>query len=586
MAKELKSFGLMQDASIIKIANLQADKEFVRILDLRSVVVPEVKTPLSTEEEFDDSMSGMDFDFDFESNGDTETPSPAPEQPAPPKDPFLPEEIDQQEERKEENTIETAAREMNFADGKLSLNLDISNVAYREMEIPGKPGKKKIYSELKKQFFDEASPAVMSFAYIKRIDDTYVGVSHEGKMELLEKLINLNRTVAKKRYHYSYIQTNEFALINALRFNYSLRADAITAILYIGVDSSRVTLVKGYDLLAELPIINEGANSKDTVKTLFSRLKLESSHLELANIDNYFIAGNGVNNSMLDYIKERQPEARVEYLLPLTLMDLIDYSDRYDETTLAEYIIPIMLAVLAALPKKQGLLRANFLPKQLREQQNFFSINAVGFTFLGLTLFAALISINTLLHLQTENRRIILEKESTQSQIEVSRAQVDSLNVIRQEISTIKQNIARSQLLIGERNQWHFIMEKISDNFSRNRINWLISLTNDQKGIKLTGRATNRLHIIALSRLFPDAAIQHINKDIVRDHTVWDYEIVFGMPDPLETKRLNYLRESRITNKSFNRYYNHTIEEIPNLLDGFVIADTTFIETPDEVSKD
>ncbi|MBW6516346.1 MAG: hypothetical protein K0B81_07015 [Candidatus Cloacimonetes bacterium] len=558
MAKKIRSFGLMQDGSAIKIAYLEADKERLRIVDLQTVRLPEGDVPTTPDGMFDETLTDLDFDFDFETGGDKPSGAESDSQ----QDFGIPKEAEPLQAKSEERTLEKVARELKFENGTVSLNLDISNISYKELKIPEKASKKKVYSEIKKLFFDAESPAVMTFSHLERHDGTVVGVSHEGKMELLENLINLNRTLSKKRYHYSYIQPNEFALINALRFNYNIKPGDVSAIMFIGMDYSRITLVKGYDFLVDLPIINEGYKSKDAIKTIFSRLMLESSHLNLSVVNNYFLAGEGLNDSMLEFIADRQPESRVEYLLPNKLIDMIDYSEIYDDKTLAEYIVPIMLAVTAALPKASSLIRSNFLPRQLREQQNFFSINPAGLVALGLILIVILIGINNILGNQTQNSRIRLEINRTQSQIEVNRVRLDSLNVIRDEIATIETNIARTNLLIGSRNQWHYIMERIANSFHRNRLSWVVSLREERTGFAVSGKTTNRLHIIALSKLFPDAVIRFFTEDPIQEHTVWDYEIFFNMPDPLETKRLNYLRESRITNISMPNRRNEVIEAI------------------------
>lgn len=548
----MRSFGLMQDGTTVKIALLEGDKDHIKIVDLQTVKLPEADETVETQDtSFDTSLSGMDFDFDFP-DGDN-----LGEEPSETKEDSTPLDLTEQPvESPAERTLETIARELDFANGTVSMNLDISNVAYKEASIPKKAGKKKINAELKKLFFDETTPSVMTLTHMQRSDGSYVGIGHEGKMDLLENLIHINRSLSKKRYHYSYIQSNEIPLINAVRFNHSVKTEDISAIIYIGIDSSRVTLLKGYDFYSELPIINEGYLSSDIIKTVHSRVRLEASHLNISKIDNYFIAGDGLNDLMLETITESQNDARVEFLLPLKLSEMTDYSGVYDEQTLAAYIVPIMLAVTAVMTKDTGLIRSNFLPKQLREQQNILSISTEGFAVLGLILIVSLFSINNILRQRTENRAIELEMRQTRAQIDVTRTRLDSLVIIRNEIGRIETNISRSNLLIGNRNQWHFIMERISNMFNRNRISWLNSIQNEQDGFRIIGNTTNRINIIRLSELFPNARVQYINEEKIQDHTIWNFEIVFGMPDPLETKRMNFIRESQFRNYSLPNHHN------------------------------
>ncbi len=554
MANLLRVFGLAQDGTKIRLAHLTADKERIIINDLEKIFLPDTEVPVSPDTALEETLD--DFDFDFDLGSDTSAKSVKKEEEI--KDDDTSYDIFGEEHQKKEpvkevveeetpqmgKNLDDVAAEYGFERGTLALNLDVSNITYKELSLPAKSSKKKIQNSLKKIFYDKESPSVMTFSYVSRQDGSVLGVSHEKKMDLLEHIINVNRAISKKRYHYSLIQTNEFALINAMRFNYDIKPDEITALIYIGHDYSRITLTKGYDFFLDMPIINEGSKSKDAIKTIISRFMLEVSHINISAVHNYFLAGEGLSEKTFELFYDRIPNANVRLLLPLKLMEMNDYSDKWDNFTLAEFIIPIMLAVNAALPKDHSLIKSNFLPKQLREQQNLFSISTEGFMVLGLILITALVGINVVLKQQTDNSRMLLEISKTNSQIQVSKTVMDSIYIIAGQIENIEKNIARSNNLVGSRNQWHFIMEKIAKNFQQNHLSWLLTLRGQSDTFRLTGKTTNRVNIISLSKLFPDAVIHIINEEKIQNNTVWHYEISYTMPNPLETKRINYLRET------------------------------------------
>ncbi|MCB5230447.1 MAG: hypothetical protein WCX83_02685 [Candidatus Cloacimonas sp.] len=561
MAIPTNIFGLMQDGGEIKVAHLVVDKERVVIQNLLKARTAEEESTKSTESLFQDQLSSLDFDFDFDDDV-VISDSTDPESHNEPQIPGQNEEFHLLEE-KQSVSLGDLAQDLNFEQGAISLNLDISNVAYKDLKSSSKASKKKILKEMKQSFYDDENPGVLSFAHFSKSDNSAVGISHEGKMELLENLIGINRSLSKKRYHYSYIQTNEIALINALKLNYSINSEDISAIIYIGLDYSRITLTKGYDFLLDLPIINEGSQSKDVINTVYSRLMLERSHLNLTFIANYFLAGDKLDDSMIEFIYSRQPDSQVNYLNPLRLMEQEDYQEKYSEKTLAEFIVPIMLATIAAFPKESSLIRTNFLPKQLKEQQNLFSISTEGFLVLGLTLIVGLLSINLTLKQREQNSKIKLENTNLKSQIQVTQAVLDSVYVLSAELKQLEDNLNRIKNIVGDKNQWHYILNKISESFNSNRLSWISSIHDEGKGFRVVGRTTNRRNIIVLAELFDGAVIRYVNEDRIQDHTIWNFEIYFDLPEPKKTKQDN----EHVELNSQHTEYDHLFETVSQITD-------------------
>lgn len=550
MAVSNKFFGIYQDGYLVKVAVLTGEKDSLRISHLESIKLTD-----NGEQEYDDSpledaLESLSFGIELGSEPEKE------EEKEEIDDNSLDDALsmtdlsendDEDKISTEQKTLENLANQLGFETGTLSLNLDFNNVVYKDLKISSKAGRRKILSEISKQFYDDGSPSVLTLSYFQRKDGSVVGISHEKNMELLENVILVNRSLSKKRYHYSYIQPNEISLLNALRLNFNVQEDDISAIINISNDHTQVLLTKGYDFLADLPVINEGAKSKDIIRTVISRIMLERSHLEIGTINNYFIAGEGAEERMLASIKKREAKAEAALLIPNKLCERTDYSGIYGDQTLAEYIIPITMAMVAALPKAQGLIRANFLPKQLKEQQNIFSISTLGLVTLGVILISGLFGIQTIFRQQTANSGVMLDNSRISSQISVSRTRLDSLYAISTQISEIEKNIARSQQLLGEKNQWHFIIEQISNTFRASHLSWLTSMKSEPNGFRVTGQTNNRYNIIELSKLFPGSIIHYITEDEIENNTVWSFQISFKYPDPLETKRINYQRETGTT---------------------------------------
>ncbi len=541
MGKMIKSFGLFQDILQVKIATIVSEKDNVTIADLRKSVLPQ---PETSPEAFQEKTGpdNLDFDLDLDDTGILDETNKELDTFA---DFETPEEHKKSQADKDRKALMDTATELEFETGTLSLNLDLTKVIYKDVDVPRKASKKKIFTETKKQFYEGNPPGMFSLSYLKREDNSYIGVSHEGNMELLEQIISINRMLSKKRYHYSFVQPNEIALINALRFNYEINHQDISAIIHISKDYTQVTLTQGYNLLTDLPLINEGHEASDLINTVISRIMLERSHIGVTSIQNYFICGEGLKDAMIEFIKERAPEANVEFMIPKRIYDQNNNLKKYDDKTLAEYIIPIMLSLVASnIPGTSHLIKVNFLPKQLKEQQNIFSINYLGFTVLGLLLISGLISINMYIENMTVISSTNIEISNIRKQLTIAQSRLENVYAMSDQIEKLERNLERTNRYLGNKNQWHYILEEISRTLRSNPLSWLTSLRNDENGFRVAGITNNRRNIVRLSEIFPQAVVYQTTKNEIEGQQVWNFEISFKYPDAFETRRRDRIRES------------------------------------------
>ncbi|MDD3051320.1 MAG: tetratricopeptide repeat protein [Candidatus Cloacimonetes bacterium] len=542
MEKSKIYFGIFQDGFGIKVAVLAQEQEDLKLLKLVKKNLPVKSDQASGFEGFDqDLMDNFSFgdsatssnDFGLEENNPTsefEMIAPTTKKSSEPESVL--------------SVLSELARELGFTSGSLAINLDLSNVTYKKFEKPPKSDRKKLMAKISKEFYEKGSSSMATFSFIEGTDESSVtAIGHEGRMELLENLMMVSNNVLKKKFTYKLIQPNEIVLMNTLRYNYDLGEDQVSAIIYIGLDHSRITLMKGPDFLMELPIINEGFDADDIIKTIYSRFMLERSHLEIPSLDNIFLAGENINSDIIQFIKERELDANVELLLPKNVFNDEEYLESFSSNDLTEFIIPIMLAATQKNIKSPLLYPVNFIPKQLLDQQNIFSISIPGFIVLGLVLVTTLFGMY--LHFQEQNKITKLKANNTniKSQISINQTIIDSINSMEQKITELKTSIQRSQVLVADRNQNHFIYEVFSDSFSKHPLTWARSIVTDNEKIELNATTTQRRHILKFSSLFPSGRIGNVVKTEVEGYTAWDFTISYDLPDAIETKRIDLSRE-------------------------------------------
>jgi len=555
MAIYKKAFGVYQDGDELRIATVVLDGDKISLDNL-------YKEHLAGGKRDEEDALRRQFASPFEEaapeyhdgayRGDEYANTPPP----PPKDDdtnveFEELDIDEsygqaptQETSHTQDTLTTAALAVQMAGGLVCANLDVSNVAYRRVSLPPKTPEKKIQAEVRKAFFNPDQVTMSAYSWFPSGEqDEVIGIRHEGSMDLLENLVAVNQNSFNSMFDFALVQPNEVALINAVRYNNELFADDITAIFYIGVDFSRVTLMRGDKFLLELPIINEGYSSDNILNTVYSRFLLEKAHHDIPSLNRIFLAGSNLHESTLELLREKEPDANVQFLLPRRLMENVEESAEYSPEELAEYIVPIMLAVAGLQPREKLLYEPNFLPRQIRKQKTF-ALGFSGVLVLAVVITVALMGLQGIFKQRSAMRQLQGDIQELEQRISVNQIVIDQITAMEQEIVQHENNLARVKQLIGDHNTWHYIIEESSNCFILNYLSWSTNLhKEDPTQFRLKGSTTQRTNIVAFSQLFPRGQIEKVMENEIEGYTIWDYEITFGMPDPLQTKQLDYKRE-------------------------------------------
>ncbi len=547
-----KIFGLYLDGDELKVALLSCDKDIITIETL-------FKEKLVGQEEKPDFP---DYAESFSMDGTHEPPPDSFEfTPAANSEDLEFEEFNEfpgESGDATQQALTRVAHAVQFTSAPLVLNLDVSNVSYKKIVISAKTSPRKILDKIKRAYYSPDSVTMSAYSWFYSGDDEIVGIRHQGSMDLLENMVSINQNEFENRFQFAGVQPNEVALINAIRYNHDIFGMDMTAIFYIGNDFSRITLMQGEEFFMELPIINEGYKKDSILNTIYSRFLLEKAHHDIPSLNRIYLAGNGITEETIDFLKEKEPDAIVEMLLPAKILPNPDSPDEYSDRELAEYIIPITLAAMYLQPKSKRFLRSEFLPKQLR-QQKLFSLGLTGIIMLTVILGALLFAISGIVGWKDKNKMLKVQTDNVKSLIQTNHMMIDSLNVIRKRIENYENNISWVKKYIGEDNQWHYILEEISRNFLDHSLSWSTNIHKEEGRFKIEGSTTRRTNIVGFSQMFPFGQIEKVEEKKVEDYTVWDYQILFNMPDPLTTK----ISDSQKPDSYIKRYKKKAAELKP-----------------------
>ncbi|MCD4830109.1 MAG: hypothetical protein K8R90_11835 [Candidatus Cloacimonetes bacterium] len=548
MPKQLKAFGVYQDGDELRIATVLLDGETLLIDSLYKERMAGEKeaAELAMQDQF-----ASPFDEPTQKNGGAEIFDFGESDDKKEDEALEFEELDVMESFDEEpnsgpgqDALANAATAVQMTSGLVCTNMDVSNIKYRRITIPTKTPAKKINSEVHKAFYSPEQQAITACSYFgSNEQDEVIGIRHQGSMDLLENLVMVNQENFNSEFGFCMVQPNEVALMNAIRYNYEIFGSDVIAIFYIGVDFSRITLMQGEHYLLDLPIINEGYGSDNILNTVYSRFLLEKAHHNIPSLDRIYLAGSGLSEETLELLREKEPDASIQYLLPLRLMDQLDTALDYTNEELAEFIIPIMLAVVCLLPREPLLFQSNFLPKQLR-QQKAFALGFGGVIILAAIFAVILLGMNGIIKQRSAIRKIESDIQELAQRIEINMGVIKEIQDMEGLIFEHESNLMRFKHLIGNRNQWHYILEEISGSYLDNYLSWSTNIFREDDGqFRLKGSTTRRQNIVAFSLLFPNGRIDRIVEKEIEGYTVWDYDIAFSMPDQLHTQKLDLKRE-------------------------------------------
>ncbi len=439
--------------------------------------------------------------------------------------------------------IRKLSEQLHFADNDLGVNVEVSNVSYKKLDLPKKMSAKKTLSYIIKELNNDKMLINPSFSFVKVDNRSIMSIVHEGKMDLLENLFTISQIDSKKSFRFQAVIPNEINLINAVRLNYQIGEEDLSAIFYVGNDFSRITLMKGKQFFMALPIIGEGYANPQIITTLYARYLLEKTHFAIPPLNRIFIAGENLSEKMILDLKVREPDITIELLLPMKVLPIDNTLNEYSTTTLAEFIIPVTMAYSVMNLKNPDLLMCNLLPGEVKEQQNVFSFSLSGFLVMILILGTILLGISDRMKIYNKVTQSTMVNTRLKNDLAINKVVIDSIKAMQVETADIQKNISRTKMLIVDKNQWHYILEQLSISFKQNPMSWITNIQKEKSSFRIQGLTTNRKNVLVFSTIFPNGKIEKVNSREIEKFKVYEFSISYSMPDPLETKRLDYLKE-------------------------------------------
>ena len=533
--KEKIAFGIFQDGLTVRIAQLVSTNNIIRIQRLEEILL---SSPLYTKEstELNNGLEPRESEIDIAevSEYDSETFN-LPEI-SEYDDTSGTEEVKKEEVSSGKEDLKNLLDTFPIEKGKIALSTNDEQMSYYQFDsvFAATNLRKKLKSEILSK--EELKSKNYELGYFTNPDKSILAFVHRGKFELLNAFLDINAKISKKRCFYSFIDTNEISLMNLVRNNYDFPPEDYVLILYIDVDYRVGIVMKGKAHIKTFPIIVTESDPEGMRQAIYSKIILEQDVADIPITQHVIIAGKSVPDEEIAFFQEKVSTTTRLELKNIDITGVRD--DKLFPEKIARFAIPISLAWKTLNPKNKNFIHSNLLNSKIIEGQKHFKVAWHGF-LIFIAIFYFTFS-GTVRNQQIREKRVETGRINYNLELELSqnRSLAARINEVTDRITILERSLTKIEELTANKNQWHYILEVLSNSLSNNRISWISYLKSGDKDFQISGFTTRRENLISFSKLFPDCKIAKVSSIEIQGVPIWDFDISFLYPDSISIPKM------------------------------------------------
>jgi len=396
--------------------------------------------------------------------------------------------------------------------------------------------KKKLRDEILSK--EEQKNKNFTFDFIKNKDNSILAFTEADTNDILHALKDINPLISKKRFFYSFIEPIEISLMNLVRNNYDYSPDEHVLIIYIGVDTKFGIVMKGNNFVKNFPLIIPDTDIEHMRQVIYSKIILEQDTSNVNITNNIILAGEMAKDDDVEFFQSRINSGAQISRISLEKLHIPQAKeDVFPPERIADYCIPIALAWKSLESRNKNFYTCNLLPSKIIESQKPFKIAWHGFIILTAIFYVAFSATSKNLNIKKDIIKIRRENSQVELELRKNRAIVVKLQQVKNDIEVLQENLKKVDKLVGNKNQWYYILNVISNSLKNHKISWITSLNSQEKTFKISGFTTRKRNVIPFSNLFPKGIIEKVIENTIQNIGIWQYDITFGYPDPLEVAK-------------------------------------------------
>lgn len=346
---------------------------------------------------------------------------------------------------------------------------------------------------------------------LKTADGATLALTHDQYPPFLTLLQEVNDFLGKKLF-FGTMDSTELAVASLARASEYVRDDKTTAIVYVEDDFTRLIFLQGRELLHISSIINENAASPQILDIIYRRLLYEIDQAKIADLDNVLLAGRCARIFAKKFFAEKFPDAYIAYLHTHALGSLPVEEEKQKER-FSEFAVAIALAWKQLEPKRDLFFPHNFIPRDLRDQQEILKLDRYGYALLAITGLLAFFITFQIIGLRNETRRTSMENKRLKTEIERERTAVNQVLNLEDERMKLHSNLVLADSLAKKHNAFLLFLKKLNTSVQFTGNVWIDEVSKTGEEYSVRGAATSRLNIPVLADRLGGAMLDRVTRE-------------------------------------------------------------------------
>jgi hypothetical protein len=417
------------------------------------------------------------------------------------------------------------------ADYVLSYAISEPSIYYHTLEsnfgLEGKKLKQRIVNELRSVRAVQPLPDAIDYFY--SVEKNLICIVREDGTSMLNVLEDIKPFLGKRLPKISLIEIGDVALMNLARANYTFNTDEITAIIYIGIEFTRLIFMKGTEFFHFAPVLGEGFDSPNIQNTVYSRLLLEQDNMGIPRIDRILLAGDSRRIDFDQFMHQQLPEVDIQYIrtpnldatkLPAEVQELIP-----------EYAIPIATAWKALNENHEEFYKTNLLPESVREGQRAFKLGWHGYLLLVLVFFGSFYFTTRYASFQKEldiKKHTLEQLQDKMNENEKLKAAIGGLE---DQINRFHSALSVYDSLVPGADRWNRTIAQLTKGVEDLGGIWITEVRSAPGGaMTIQGYALYRGRIPRIAALFDNSTLTKVEVQEIRPKTPPVYNFIISVP--------------------------------------------------------
>ncbi len=430
---------------------------------------------------------------------------------------------------------------------KIAFNISPSRVTYQELDthLDYNPNVFKGTLRKKIEEWKKGFNALDNVSVITRKDGTLCNVACETYQPPILDILEQLNTFFKGNLFLTLMDPNDVSLVNLARIGYDFRdPNKYTAIVEIETEFSRIIFMKGEDLLAVSPIINESFNP-DIINIVYSKINYELDNSNIPEISNILLAGRASSFANKTFFEKKFPDTRVGFIISQPLAG--NLSSQFNREDLSSYAIPIALAWKVVDSKNNNFIPTNLLPAQIIDRQKVLTLSFVGYLVLILLGITAFITTWKIAAKKIEVRELKKNNSLLQERIDSTEETVKRVHQLEEDIIKLKTQIILSDSLSYGSDRWSIFLEKLNQCVSKIKSVWIEEVKNTKNGILIKGMAFKRVDVPRMSEELGGAKIRKLIRAGSESRRIYAFEMEADWTlEPLQPKFKNSVEPEKV----------------------------------------